>query len=105
MYVVNRDKCFMKWRRLILERKFTSEEFEKITELKIQIENCFSYKEAKPYISKLDAIRNRYSGKVGYKMAELISCLTEFCKRNADKEHWKTFVEQDYFILNEFVEK
>lgn len=88
-----------------MEEKMTREDFEIITQLKNKIEYCSSNKEAKVYIDELKTIRYRYSGRVAYKLGDLISSLTEYSKRGNNKESWENFVNQDYFILESFIDQ
>ena len=63
-----------------------------------------SLKDAQSCIDDLRSIERDLKGRCQIKLSELASNLSEYCKRNSDKESYKSFVDRDLYVLHSFVD-
>ena len=82
----------------------TEEQYNKIESIVKRAMMCSTLKDAQSCMDDLHSIEYDVKGRCRNKLSELTINLSEYCKRNSDKERYKSFVNADLSVLRSFVD-
>ncbi len=80
-------------------------QFDEVSELAEMAKSCSTLKDAQRYISRIDFAASSMQGRCRYKAADIVSILTEYCKRNADKTFQGMHLANAMSVFESFIEE